>query len=455
MRHLLGSRLPNTYEFELVIEMKQSGTIFYGWFIVGVGILAYALGYGGRYSFSVIFPSLLNEFSWPRDQAATILSFHLLVYGVTAPFAGSLVDKIGPRKTMVCGTLIFSLGLALSGYGKSPQHFFLSFGILSGAGLSLMGAVPFTTILRNWFERKRGLAFSLLFFGVGGAFACYPGIAFLVEKYGWSVAFFVEGFTVSGLMLPIIILIIRYHPREKGLVSDGNSKTACDSKIGLQKTEQIVGYDWASIDWTLGKAATTFRFWLLCISTFSMWGIAQHIMVTHHVAFAIDLGYSSVQVSSILSLFGVMFSLGSLAGFICDRIGRELTMTAAMLICLSGVLAIIIMEKNLSLWMLGYYAMAFGFGLGMTNPVIAAATTDIFQGPAVGTIIGFVWFSFAIGGTIGPWLGGWIFEFTGSYVVAFILAMIFCVVSCSALWLAAPRKARRLSDRVSLLSING
>ena len=47
--------------------------------------------------------------------------------------------------------------------------------------------------------------------------------------------------------------------------------------------------------------------------------------------------------------------------------------------------------------MLYYYAAAVGFGMGMTSPPIAAATTDIFQGPKAGAIIGFVWFSFALG----------------------------------------------------------
>jgi OFA family oxalate/formate antiporter-like MFS transporter len=129
--------------------------MFYGWFIVAAGIIAYALGYGARYSFSVIFPSLLDEFHWPRDTTAIMLSVHLLAYGFVSPLAGIMVDRIGPRKTMVLGTVLLSLGLALSSQGNTPWHFYLSFGVLSGAGLCLIGAVPFTTVLRNWFEKKR------------------------------------------------------------------------------------------------------------------------------------------------------------------------------------------------------------------------------------------------------------------------------------------------------------
>jgi len=55
--------------------MRKTPLIFYGWFIVAAGVASYALGYGARYSFSVIFPSLLEEFQWPRDWTAAYFPF--------------------------------------------------------------------------------------------------------------------------------------------------------------------------------------------------------------------------------------------------------------------------------------------------------------------------------------------------------------------------------------------
>ncbi len=112
--------------------MKKPHFIFYGWIIVAAGILSYALGYGARYSFSVIFPSLLEDFQWPRDLTASILSVHMIVYGLFSPLAGTWVDRIGARKTMASGAILLSLGLALSGLGNVPWHFYLSFGVLAG-----------------------------------------------------------------------------------------------------------------------------------------------------------------------------------------------------------------------------------------------------------------------------------------------------------------------------------
>lgn len=431
------------------MQEKKHQFIFYGWLIVATGIVTYALGYGTRYSFSVIFPALLDEFQWPRDITAAILSVHILVYGFVAPVAGELVDRIGPRKTMAFGTILLALGLVLSGEGREPWHFYLSFGVLSGAGLCLIGAVPFTTVIRNWFERGRGRAFSFLFLGTGGSFACYPGIAFLIRTVNWRNTFVIEGLIVACFVLPVIILIVRYHPREKGLVSDGHLEAGEIFSTRAKEASQIADQAWAAIEWTLPKAVRTSRFWLLCLSTFCLWGIMQHIMVAHHVAFATDMGYSRIYASSVLSLFGVLFACGSLAGLISDRIGREPTMTISTIIGISGILVLMLIKDTSQPWMLYYYSIAMGFGQGMAAPTIVTSVTDIFQGPKVGAVIGSIWFSFAVGGAIGPWLGGWIFEFTNSYLIAFLVATALYAVGCAAIWLASPRKVRLVPSRVN------
>jgi len=422
--------------------MKKRHFIFYGWLIVATGTIVEILGFGARYSFSVLFPALLEDFRWPRDVTAAMLSVHLLVYGIVAPIAGSLVDRIGPRKTMAFGVIVLALGLALSGWGDEPWHFYLTFGVLTGAGLCLVGTVPFTIVLRNWFERRRGLAFSVLFFGSGVAFAVYPVIAFLITSVGWRNTFLVEAITIAIVILPLIVLIVRYHPREKGLVPDGALEARDISSATVVEPLRIKNQAWAATDWTLPKAVRTSRFWLLCLAAFSLWGVTEYIMVAHHIAFAIDVGYPKLYASSVLSLFGILFALGSLAGLISDRIGREPTITIGTLIGISGIAALILIEDTSQPWLLYYYAAALGFGIGITTPTITASVTDIFQGAKVGAIIGFVWFSFAVGGAIGPWLGGWIFEATGNYLPAFIVAMVLFAVGCVAIWLAAPRQVR-------------
>jgi MFS family permease len=424
---------------------KKTNPLFYGWYIALVGATSYALGYGARFSFSVIFPSLLEEFKWSRDLTATMFSVHLLIYGIAAPITGFLVDRTGPRKTMVLGAILLSLGLILSRWGNQLWYFWITFGLISGAGLCMIGAVPFTTVLRNWFEKKRGLALSLLFLGSGGAFGCYPAVAWLIDTTGWRNTYLIEGLVVGGVMIPLVLFVVRYHPRDMGLFRDGLPETKEGRTSSGKGTLRVVDPAWTAVDWTLSKAVRTGRFWLICLATFSLWGINQNILLAHQVAFAIDMGFSKLYAASVLSLFGLTYAIGSLGSLISDRIGREVTITLATAIGISGMIVLMFIRDASQPWMLYYFSISLGFSNGLCSPAIAAALTDIFQGPRVGPIVGAVWFAFAVGGTIGPWLGGWLFERTGDYFLAFLVATVLFAVACAALWLAAPRKVRRVS----------
>ncbi len=420
--------------------MNKHRLFFYGWTIVAVGIVVQSLGYAARYSFSVIFPALLDDFQWARDVTAAMLSVNLVIYGIVAPIAGGLVDRIGPRKTMISGAILLASGLALSAWASEPWHFYLSFGVMTAVGLCLMGTVPFTSVLRNWFDRKRGLAFSLMFLGTGGAFASYPAIAFMIDSAGWRNTFLLEAAAIVVITLPLMAIFVRYHPREKNLVPDGlEAKVASSSNIS---TPRFPDPAWVATDWTLARAMKTTRFWMLCLTSFSLFGLGEHIVIAHHVAFAIDVGYSVIYASSVLALFGVLFTCGSFAGLVSDWIGRELTITLGALICISAIAVIMLIGDTSQPWMLYYYAIALGFGIGIAVPTIAASVTDLFQGPKAGAVIGFIWTSFAAGGAIGPWLGGLIFESYHSYQPAFILSIASFAISIIATWLAAPRKVR-------------
>jgi MFS family permease len=310
-----------------------------------------------------------------------------------------------------------------------------------------MGSVPFTTVIRNWFEKRRGLALSLIFAGSGGAFACYPAIAWLIDRVGWRNTFLIEGLILAGVMIPLVIFIVRYHPRDMGLFQDGLSEAKEASSPALKSNMQIMDPAWAAVDWTFAKAVKTSRFWLLALTAFSQWGVMQHILVAHQVVFAVDVGFSKIFASSVLALSGIMFAFGSLAGLISDRIGREITITMGTVIGISGIIVLAFIKDASHPWMLYYYAISLGLGNGLSAPTIAASVTDVFQGPKVGFIIGAVWLGFAFGGAIGPWLGGWLFEVSGNYRLAFIIAIVLFAVACVAIWLAAPRKVRRVSNR--------
>lgn len=128
--------------------------LYYGWVIVFVSMISMSFWFGLRTSFSVFFVALIDHFHWGRAEAAGAQSIAMLVYMITAPIIGTLVDRIGPRKVILPGIILMGLGLLLCTQIQTLIQFYLFFGLIVGMGVTCLSIAPFTVILAHWFERK-------------------------------------------------------------------------------------------------------------------------------------------------------------------------------------------------------------------------------------------------------------------------------------------------------------
>ena len=90
------------------------------------------------------------------------------------------------------------------------------------------------------------------------------------------------------------------------------------------------------------------------------------------------------------------------------------------------------------------FALFFGCGWGVMAPIYMSASADLFQGKSYGLLYGILEAVIGLGSALGPWLGGFVFDATGSYRTAFLIAIAACLLSCPFVWIAAPRKVRRV-----------
>src|SRR5215467_9531587 len=78
---------------------------FYGWIVIAVAFVTMGIGVNARTVFSLLFPPILDEFSWPRGLTAGAFSFGFLVSGILGPVLGRLIDRRGPRAVMLLGVV--------------------------------------------------------------------------------------------------------------------------------------------------------------------------------------------------------------------------------------------------------------------------------------------------------------------------------------------------------------
>jgi len=424
--------------------MVRRPVFFYGWVIVGIAVAGMALVYGTRHSFAIFFPPVLDEFGWSRGSTALMLSLNILVYGFMAPVAGSLGDRWKPHRIMPIGVVFLGLATAGCAFVSELWHFYLLFGFLMPIGAAFSGWPLLGPALANWFSKRRGLAMGVGQMGGGLSFTYGIFVEFVISQLGWRHAFFVVAGVLAAVLLPLYLFFFRYRPESKGLTAYGSDELPA---TGGLTAETAAGKGASSRDWTLGQAVRTYQLWCLMASQSLFWGLGCYMVLAHQVKFAQDMGYSSMFAASVFALFGIVMMVGQISAAMSDWIGREKTMTLAVILSIGALVALVSVRDASQPWLLYLYAIFFGWGAGLVAPLIFAGAADLFYGRHYGAISGLILTGFGIGGVIGPWLGGYIYDISGSYTPAIILSMACFGVAGIAYWIAAPRKAVKLRAR--------
>src|SRR5690349_19681569 len=250
----------------LIDKLARRLPFFYGWVVVGVVFVTMAICVNARTAFSLLFPPILDEFQWERGVTAGAFSFGFVVSAVLSPLLGRLMDRRGPRFVMEVGVAATAAGLLLATFASEPWHVYLTLGLLVGAGTTFTGYTGQALFLPNWFVRRRGLAMSIAFAGVGfGSIALLPALQTYVERNGWRAGCTLLG-VVALLVLVPLNLLLRRRPEELGLAPDGDADTPAAAQA---RRVNVVDPAWAAVDWTLSRAIRTARFWWIAVAYFT------------------------------------------------------------------------------------------------------------------------------------------------------------------------------------------
>jgi MFS family permease len=420
--------------------------IYYGWIIVAVVFVTMGIGVNARTAFSLLFPPILDEFGWDRGVTAGAFSFGFIVSAALSPVLGRMVDKRGPLLVNEFGVLLIGAGLLLATLVHQPWQLYATLGMLVGGGSVCLGYTGQALFLPNWFVRRRGLAMSLAFSGVGvGSVILLPWLQGLIARTGWRSACFAMGVLVLVLLLPLNLLL-RQRPQDIGLQPDGDS--AAQHAAHSAHAANVVDQAWVAVDWTLGRAVRTARFWWIAVGYFCAL-FAWYAVQVHQTKYLMEIGFSPALAAwalGMVSLAGIPGQIG--LGFLSDRIGREFVFTVGSLGFTATFLLLLLLRDSPTTMLLYAMVAAQGvLGYGITS-VIGAIPAEIFQGRHYGTIFGTLMLASIGGGAAGPWVTGTLHDATGNYVLAFWIAIGASLLSAVAIWLAAPRKVRAVAGRV-------
>src|SRR3954447_3607260 len=282
--------------------------VYYGWVIVGVGIVVGCIGVGSMMSLSVFLQPVSVEMGWSRAGISAALMLAFLCMGVSSFAWGAVSDRFGTRSVVLAGGVLLGLGLAGVSRAVELWQFQALFGLLVGtaAGSSYTPLIATTT---NWFTRNRSLAVALVSMGLAiGTVTVAPFATWIIVKYGWRTAMLVLGGLAWAVVVPAAFLLRRPpdQPDDARLAPEDSAATSVSRAL---RTPQF--------------AAIALTYFACCA--------AHSGPIFHMVGNALTCGVPPLVATTVFSAAG----LGGLAGRIgcgvlADRVGAKQVLIAGL-----------------------------------------------------------------------------------------------------------------------------
>ncbi|MDF1783974.1 MAG: MFS transporter [Litorivicinaceae bacterium] len=367
--------------------------------------LVLLISFAIRASFGVFQIPIANDLGWFRTEFSLAIAIQNLAWGIATPLFGAFAEKLGDRKAVVVGVLVYALGLALSSMASTAtSHQLLE--ILVGVGIAGTGfGVILGVVGRAASDETRSLALGITTAaGSAGQIVGPPLTQYLLNATTWQ--------TVFLMYAGVILLALLALPFMKA-----------PPRVSAQGLEQ-------SLSKILNIAVRDPSYALIFIGFFSC-GFQLAFVTAHFPAFVTeacatidpngilakmgvrdtaDLGAVSIAVIGIFNIIGTV-TAGALGGRFSKRLllasiyfARTLLFAWFILTPMTPVTVIIFSIFIGSLWL-------------ATVPLTSGLVAYIYGLKYMGTLYGLVFLSHQIGSFVGVWLGGDFYDRFGSYEI--------------------------------------
>jgi len=399
-------------------ETKNKG-IFYGYWILLGTVLLHFLDSGLYfYGFSVFYTPIKLEYAWSAAAISGAISFSRLEGGIEGPVVGYLIERYGARKILALGVLITGLGYMLMLYVDSVWMLYLVYGGVLSIGYNMGFTHSLTTLLNNWFVKRRARVMSLyaIAAGLGGAIIV-PLLSKSIMLYSWKTTAIYSGLAFWIVGIPAT-LIFRNYPEDMGLLPDGVPDVELDSDtiVALEDEPKLTTRE--------ALQSGVFRRLLLAESlrTFLLASI-----VLHEIPHLVNIGIDEVTAAGILGLMISISIPGRLIfGFLGDYFEKRKLLAVTMILQGIGVLIFAYASSIVHVYA---FVVIYGLTYGGCIPLLMAFRGDLFGRKKFAQMSGIMSPFRTIGNVIGPVFAGYLFDLTGSYKIAFITFTCIAILS--------------------------
>lgn len=404
----------------MIRDSTSAGEWKHGWPIVltsaiGISFLSVVMG-----SLGTFIEPLTAEFGWSRSTLTMGMVIAGLFVLLLSPFAGSLVDRFGPRRLALPGVILMTLSTASFGLANGSVFQWACLWTIYGlAHISMMMSI-WTGTVAQAFDKGRGLALGLALAGSAVAQTIIPSLAtWLIDAVGWRQAYLMLGLGWGSLTLPLCWLFLRN--------TEGPPRRRVRERTdeGMQREGLAIPQAWRDRG-----------LWSIAIATLLVMLMTQALAV-HQIPLMSEAGLTRSTAALLAGLAGIASFAGNVVtGWLMDRYRANWVGGITL-----GVLALAfaLLLDGIRTPALIFVAMLIsGYSAGTKLQICGYLTSRYGGLKHYGAIFGFMGSLIAVGGALGPFLGGLLYDQSGNYTAFVIVGMIGCGLS-GLLILSLPR----------------
>jgi MFS family permease len=327
---------------------------------------------------------------WDRETFALAMALQNLLWGISVPIAGALVDRFGPVLVMGLGALVYAGGVWGMSVAVDAPSLYLTGGILTGVGI---GFTAFSLALAAM-AKVVGIERRSMVLGLGTAAGSLGQVLFsplaqeLIAAYGWHQSLLILAATALAI-IPLALLLPS--------TTDGPGVEASKQSLiqALREARRHRGY-------------------VLLTVGFFVCGFHVAFITVHFPTYVRDLGLPAEVGAYAISMVGLFNIAGSFAsGAAGQRWSKKLGLSTIYFARAVAITALILAPKDTAT--IYFFAAAMGVLWLSTVPLTTGIVAQVFGVRYMATLFGIVFLSHQIGSFMGVWLGGRLYDTTGSY----------------------------------------
>jgi len=358
-----------------------------------------------RASFGVFQIPIANDLGWFRTEFSLAIAIQNLAWGIATPLFGAFAEKLGDRKAIVVGVLVYALGLGLSSMASTATgHQFLE--ILVGIGIAGTGfGVVLGVVGRSASDKTRSLALGVTTAaGSAGQIVGPPLTQFMLDTMAWQSVFLVY----AGVILMVLFALPFIKAPVKATKKEVEESLSKILNIAVRDPSYLLIFiGFFSCGFQLAFVTAHFpAFVTEACATIDPNGILAKMGVKDTA----DLGAVAIAVIGFFNIIGTI-TAGALGGRYSKRLllawiylGRTVLSAWFILTPMTPTSVLIFSAIMGSLWL-------------ATVPLTSGLVAYIYGLKYMGTLYGLVFLSHQIGSFVGVWLGGDFYDRFGSYDV--------------------------------------